>query len=115
MAATVASITVALAAPSPIWPRVKAWAYMKVAGRSVAKPGKVHLRIEKSGRSGKTVTVLFGEGVERLDAAGREGLLKSLKGSLGCGGTVEGAALELQGDVRERAGARLRALGWPAK
>ena len=81
----------------------------------VAKPGKVHLRIEKSGRSGKTVTVLFGEGVERLDAAGREGLLKSLKGSLGCGGTVEGGTLELQGDVRERACARLRALGWPAK
>ncbi len=36
MAATVASITVALAAPTPIGPRVKAVAYMKVAGRSVA-------------------------------------------------------------------------------
>ena len=34
-----ASITIALAAPCPIWPRVKATVYMKVAGRSVAKPG----------------------------------------------------------------------------
>jgi hypothetical protein len=36
MAATVANITVALAAPTPIWPRVNAVAYMKVAGKSVA-------------------------------------------------------------------------------
>ena len=32
MAATVASMMVALAAPRPIWPRVKLMAYMKVAG-----------------------------------------------------------------------------------
>jgi hypothetical protein len=36
MAATVANMTVALAAPTPIWPRVNAVAYMKVAGKSVA-------------------------------------------------------------------------------
>ena len=30
---------VALAAPRPIWPRVKLMVYMKVAGTSVAKPG----------------------------------------------------------------------------
>lgn len=36
MAATVASITVAEAAPRPIWPRVKDIAYMKVAGTSDA-------------------------------------------------------------------------------
>ena len=34
MAATVASIMVALAAPRPIWPRVKLITYMKVAGTS---------------------------------------------------------------------------------
>src|SRR6218665_2515665 len=58
-----------------------------------AKPAKLrkgHMRIEKSGRSGKTVTVLFGPGVEDADEAGREALLKALKNSLGCGGIVAG-------------------------
>lgn len=85
---------------------------------AAAKPVKlckVHARIEKSGRSGKTVTVLFGEGVERMHPAGREDLLKSLKGSLGCGGAVVELTLELQGDVRERASTRLRELGFPSK
>lgn len=78
-----------------------------------AKHGKVHLRIEKSGRSGKTVTVLFGPGVERINEPAREELLKALKGSLGCGGAAEGATLELQGDVRARVSARMKELGWP--
>jgi translation initiation factor 1 len=79
------------------------------------KPGKVHARIEKSGRSGKTVTVLFGEGVERMHPAEREDLLKSLKNTLGCGGAVVEFTLELQGDVRERVSVRLRELGFTAK
>lgn len=90
----------------------------KAPGPAAAKPvklGKVHARIEKSGRSGKTVTVLFGEGVERMHPGGREDLLKSLKNTLGCGGAVAALTLELQGDVRERAAARLRELGFPAK
>ena len=33
------SIIIALAAPRPIWLRVKAWMYMKVAGTSLANPG----------------------------------------------------------------------------
>ena len=76
-----------------------------------AKPGRMHLRIEKSGRSGKTVTVVFGEGVTRFPADERESFLKSLKNTLGCGGAVAGDMLELQGDVRERLTERLRALG----
>lgn len=79
------------------------------------KPRKIHARIEKSGRSGKTVTVLFGDGVERMPPAGRDDLLKSLKNTLGCGGAVAEFTLELQGDVRERATARLRELGFAAK
>lgn len=77
--------------------------------------GKVHLRIEKSGRSGKVVTVLFGPGVEQLVEADREGLLKSLKAGLGSGGVVVDATLELQGDVRERVTTKLRELGYPMK
>lgn len=74
---------------------------------------KIHTRIEKSGRSGKTVTVLFGPGIESPGGAGRESLLKLLKNSLGCGGIVAESTIELQGDVRERAIARLRELGHP--
>jgi len=74
-------------------------------------PGRMHLRIEKSGRSGKTVTVVFGDGVLRFSPAERESFLKALKNTLGCGGAVAGETLELQGDVRERVSERLRALG----
>lgn len=74
--------------------------------------GRVYLRIEKSGRGGKTVTVLFGEGVEGLPGAEREALLKRLKGALGCGGATDGVLIELQGDVRERATEALRGLGF---
>ena len=81
----------------------------------VPKLQKIHTRIEKSGRSGKTVTVLFGPGVEAADESAREALLKSLKNSLGCGGAVAGATLELQGEVRERVVARLAELGYPSK
>lgn len=65
--------------------------------------------MERSGRSGKTVTVLFGPGVEALSEGERESLLKSLKGALGCGGAVAGKTLELQGEVTERVSDWLRA------
>ena len=57
------------------------------------------VRMERSGRGGKEVTV-----VEQLQlsASEREKWLKELKASLGCGGVVEGDALMLQGDHRKR-------------
>jgi translation initiation factor 1 len=57
------------------------------------------VRMERSGRGGKEVTV-----VERLPltASEREKWLKELKASLGCGGVVEGDTLVLQGDHRKR-------------
>ena len=36
IASTAPSMSIALAAPRPIWPRVKVWAYMNIAGRSEA-------------------------------------------------------------------------------
>lgn len=59
----------------------------------------VKLRIEKKGRGGKIVTVLYGlpENPDFL-----EGLAKDLKKSLGTGGSVVGATIELQGEWRER-------------
>ncbi|MDR2983189.1 MAG: translation initiation factor [Puniceicoccales bacterium] len=85
--------------------------------KAPVKYGKVHLRIEKSGRGGKTVTVLFGEGIERLGGAEREKLLRSLKSAMGTGGalgTVE-PTLEIQGDERPRIADWLREAGFQCK
>ncbi len=66
------------------------------------------VRLERSGRGGKEVTV-----VEHLEISpkDREVWLKALKSSLGCGGVVEGDALVLQGDQRKRLPALLTARG----
>ncbi len=66
------------------------------------------VRIERSGRGGKEVTV-----VEHLDLrpAERETWLKSLKAALGCGGTLEGGSIVLQGDHRKRLAALLPTRG----
>lgn len=64
------------------------------ADRIVAK-----LRVEKAGRGGKTVTVVYGlprQGVFLKD------LCKELKRTCGTGGAVAKDTVELQGDHRER-------------
>jgi translation initiation factor 1 len=65
-------------------------------GRSIPR---AVVRIERTGRGGKEVTV-----VEQLDLqpTERDRWLKALKAALGCGGVVEGDALVLQGDHRDR-------------
>jgi translation initiation factor 1 len=74
-----------------------------VPGRIVAK-----LRLEKSGRGGKEVTVIDGlpRNAEFLDE-----LARTLKKSCGTGGSVRDGRIELQGDRRERAAALLRGRG----
>ena len=57
------------------------------------------VRMERSGRGGKEVTVI--EQLE-LTATQRDEWLKALKASLGCGGVIEGDNLVLQGDHRKR-------------
>lgn len=66
------------------------------------------VRIERTGRGGKEVTV-----IEQLDLepAERDRWLKALKATLGCGGAVEGHSLVLQGDHRTRLPAILAARG----
>ncbi|MBM7113628.1 translation initiation factor [Archangium primigenium] len=71
-------------------------------------PARAVVRMERKGRGGKEVTVV--EQLE-LSEAERDTWLKALKGSLGCGGTVEGDTLVLQGDQRERLPALLEARG----
>ena len=74
-----------------------------------AKPiPRAVVRMERSGRGGKEVTV-----VEHLEIrpADREAWVKALKASLGCGGQVDGDTLVLQGDHRKRLPALLTARG----
>jgi translation initiation factor 1 len=73
-----------------------------------AAPARAVVRMEKKGRGGKVVTVVEKLG---LGPSGLEAWLGELKRALGCGGAVEGDALVLQGDNRERVGALLEARG----
>ncbi len=71
-------------------------------------PARAVVRMERTGRGGKVVTV-----VDKLGLPPREleRWLGDLKRSLGCGGVVEEDRLVLQGDSRERLGALLEARG----
>ncbi len=62
-------------------------------------PARAVVRMERVGRGGKEVTVI--EQLE-LPVNQREEWLKALKNALGCGGSIEGTSLVLQGDQRER-------------
>jgi translation initiation factor 1 len=64
------------------------------------------VRLERTGRGGKEVTV-----IDHLDVRNRDEWLKALKAALGCGGVVEGDRLVLQGDHRERLRTILAARG----
>jgi translation initiation factor 1 len=71
-------------------------------------PARAVVRLERSGRGGKAVTVVEHLG---LPAAERDAWLKALKAALGCGGSVDGESLVLQGDQRSRLPAALSARG----
>jgi translation initiation factor 1 len=78
-----------------------------VLARVVAK-----LRMEKKGRGGKTVTVIY-------DLPHNEAFLKELSGELkracGVGGAVVEGGIELQGEQRERVRAALQKKGHTVK
>ncbi len=71
-------------------------------------PARAVVRMERKGRGGKEVTVVeqLGLPAKQLDL-----WLKALQQSLGCGGTVDGATLVLQGDQRDRLPALLERRG----
>jgi translation initiation factor 1 len=64
--------------------------------------------MERAGRGGKEATVVEQLG---LSASELDEWLKALKAALGCGGSVEGDTLMLQGDHRKRLPAALTARG----
>jgi translation initiation factor 1 len=74
-----------------------------------AGDGVVTVSLESKGRRGKSVTVVAGAPV---DAAGLDDLARDLKQRCGCGGTVRGEIVEVQGDQREVVRAELVRRGW---
>jgi translation initiation factor 1 len=77
---------------------------------SASSDGIVRVAREKAGRKGKTVTVIRG-----LPPADVGSVASDLKRHCGSGGTVKEGAIELQGDNREKAAARLSAQGYEVK
>ena len=78
-----------------------------VPGRIVAK-----LRMEKKGRGGKTVTVVYD--LPQNEAFLKE-LAQELKRTCGTGGAVAENTIELQGDLRDRVREYLAKKGWQVK
>ena len=78
-----------------------------VPGRIVAK-----LRMERKGRGGKTVTVVYD--LPNNSAFLKE-LAQELKRACGTGGAVQDDTVELQGDLRDRVREYLVKKGWQVK
>ena len=74
------------------------------------RDGIVRVAREKSGRKGKTVTIVRG-----LPLADVADVASDLKRHCGAGGTVKDGTVELQGDHREKAATRLRSRGYEVK
>lgn len=72
-----------------------------------SRAGKIVLARERKGRGGRTVTRISGAGLP----ADLEALARALRQALGCGTSVEGAAVIVQGDIPERVRAWLEAHG----
>ena len=71
--------------------------------------GPCKMRLEKKGRGGKTVTTLFNL---PLTADEAKELKKNLATRFGCGATLKGGVIELQGDRCEQLAAYFKAQGW---
>ncbi len=87
---------------------------MKGAAAAEAVPARAtaKLRLEKSGRGGKTVTVIYD--LPR-NAAFLKELAAELKRACGAGGATREDAIELQGDLRDRVRDLLARKGYRVK
>jgi translation initiation factor 1 len=79
-------------------------------GPQLPDDGVVRVFREKGGRGGKTVTVV--RGLPRGDV---QQVASDLKRHCGTGGAVKDGAVEIQGDHREKAAARLESRGYTVK
>ena len=76
----------------------------------VPRDGVVRIFRDRTGRGGKTVTVIHG-----LPSAALASRAAELKRLCGAGGAVKNATVEIQGDHRERIAEHLRAAGLTVK
>ena len=81
------------------WPTDNCQCAKRAATESIPARVTAKLRMEKKGRGGKTVTVVFGLPNNRTFL---ETLCQELKRACGTGGAVAADGIELQGDLRER-------------
>jgi translation initiation factor 1 len=61
--------------------------------------GPCKMRLEKKGRGGKCVTVLFNL---PFTEEGARNMMKAIQNKLGCGATFKNGTIEIQGDVRAK-------------
>lgn len=112
-ARTVYSTGVGSVCPTCGWPERDCKCSSRFA-RDKALPARIvaKLRMEKKGRGGKTVTVVY-------DLPENQAFLKELASELkracGAGGAVVDNTVEIQGDLRERVRAALEKKGWTVK
>jgi translation initiation factor 1 len=99
--------------PTCGWPAIDCKCSVRQSG-TAALPARivVKLRLEKAGRGGKTMTVLYDlpDNTAFLNDLARE-----LKRACGTGGAVAGSTVELQGDLRQRVRDHLEKKGWLIK
>lgn len=100
--------------PTCGWPQRNCQCSRQRSAGNAAVPGRVvaKLRLEKKGRGGKSVTVLYD--LPQNDAFLQD-LAQRLKRSCGTGGAVSGDTIELQGDMRDRVRAFVQGLGYTVK
>ncbi len=74
------------------------------AARSVTIRERVSVRIERAGHGGKTVTIAEGPGLaeRKQEPLALELLVREIARAMGTGARIEGAAIVVQGDQRER-------------
>ncbi len=96
------------------WPLTNCQCSTTLSAGKDAVPNRVvaKLRMEKKGRGGKTVTVIY-------DLPNNAEFLKQLCGELkkacGCGGSTTDNTIELQGELRDRVRAHLEKKGFVVK
>lgn len=82
------------------------------AATSAPRDGFVRLALDRKQRRGKAVTVISGV---PGDIAELTALAQQLRKLCGAGGSLKDGNIELQGDHRDKVGARLVALGYKIK
>lgn len=98
--------------PKPEKPNALPAGNPAAANKALQANSPVRVHRDRSGRGGKTVSVIKGI---MSPPAGKEALLKLLKTKLGTGGAIKGGDIEIQGEQRERIVQILNELGYNAK